>query len=256
MTFTNISRTASLLSVGLGLLINCGCERAYDFKKDMWEKSGPHQDYLWNVDSDIEKRLALCPASGLIWVESTLILNPEFPRESQMLRQRETAGKMLSIYYWKVSCKEETFTHLPPVSEKEQFRYRVCFKVSEKKSGSGDKRSELKKVTFDLGRPSVAASSSKGSSKAGGSSRTSERMVIGRWVGMKDGLTVLDVTLYSGGSCVYSSGDYAGGHTSRGKWGLDGNTVTIDMADGGSLLSFSYQDGNLVPGNGPVLHRR
>lgn len=89
-----------------------------------------------------------------------------------------------------------------------------------------------------------------------GAREVSESDIVGRWVGTSGGLTALDATLYPGGSCFYSSGDFAGGQASHGRWHLGGRTVTIDLGDGGSSISFSYQNGDLVSGNGLSLHRQ
>ena len=104
-------------------------------------------------------------------------------------------------------------------------------------------------AVFYLVRP---ASGNQGRSS---SVRMSE--VAGRWVGTHGGLVALDITLNRSGSCVYSSGDFAGGGTSRGGWRLEGRTVTVDLGDTGAALSFTYdKDGDLVAENGKVLHRQ
>lgn len=99
-----------------------------------------------------------------------------------------------------------------------------------------------------------------GGSGSRSSSSTSQKLTVsdvaGHWVGKDEGLTAMDINLYSNGSFTSSAGDFAGGSSSSGKWHITGNTVVIDYQDGGQSLLFSYKNGRLVASNGRALDRK
>ena len=66
--------------------------------------------------------------------------------------------------------------------------------------------------------------------------------VAGHWVGTVQGFTAMDVVLSQNGSIIWSHGDFGTDTGSHGKsWHIsNGNTVVIDLGDGGSTILFSY----------------
>ena len=68
MNVTNICRSTALI---LSLLSLCGCQRTYDFDKDIYSKC-PEEGSSWWTDFRPEKRLAALPGSGVISYEMKL----------------------------------------------------------------------------------------------------------------------------------------------------------------------------------------
>ena len=95
-----------------------------------------------------------------------------------------------------------------------------------------------------------------GSNARNGASRSSQPPaistsdVVGRWSSDAD---MVDITLGYGGYCTLSYGHH---YPDRASWHLNGNMVVIDGGDGGSPITFAYQNGKLVGPSGHYLSQK
>ncbi len=89
-----------------------------------------------------------------------------------------------------------------------------------------------------------------GGGSSSGSKSISMSDVAGNWENRSD---MIEISLRSSGACTFS---YGHNNASKGSWRLSGNTVVVNPGDGGSSLSFVYDNGKLVAPNGHYLTPR
>lgn len=202
-------------------LVISGCERAYDFDRDIVSKATGNETRLFDVDYQIDKRLALFPENGVIKNE-TKSCEARYgnTRERQVKFDREQFGKLLTIYYWKVEFQKETISPgAPGLRGKETWDYTVYFKVSDKKKPN-ENRAGSQQV--DLGPGTPPAGETKASS--------SDSMLVGIYE-CASPMWVLQ--LKSDGSYLMEALD--SGNRFQGNWTANGKSGVLKPTTGASL---------------------
>lgn len=221
----NIMKKCQNAALIVSLLAICGCEKTYDFDKDIASKC-QREDSAWYSDYQTDKRLAVLPATGTIWTDlKSRTPSGGMTRERTVKADRENVGKMLSIYYWKVDFKEEQITPLPESLRRETWNYKVAFKVADKKSPL-DPKDKQQQVNL---------------APSGGASETATDNNVdtdpsGTWTSGDKNSVYSRLVVRSSGTFSFQTvdftGDVKGGYS--GTWKMNGKSVRFEWGSGGA----------------------